>query len=199
MSKKIAKDRTAITAEGTAIIEQPGGQFQRIALTEIDSSPFNYRKLFPPAQLQELAASIALHDVIENLTVRLVPSGRYELVTGERRFRAAALAGLTSVPCMIHIYTDEQVRQIQLSENLHRENPTPLEEAEALQALLNDHKSIDVVASKVGKSKTYIYSRLKLLSLIPAIQEMLMAGKFTIQESVLIASLVAASRGTVFC
>lgn len=198
MSKKINKSVTAVEVAAAALIEQPGGEFKRLPLSEIESSPFNYRRLFPLPQLQELAQSIALYDVIENLTVRLLPSGKYQLVAGERRFRAAGMAGLATVPCMIREYSDEQVRQIQLAENLHRENPTLLEEAEGLNALLDIHHSIDVLAKVVGKSKTYIYSRLKLLSLIPAIQEMLIAGKFSLTEAVLIASLATASQEQFF-
>jgi len=198
MAKKVTNKTKTIEAAAVELMEQPGGEFKEIALAEIDSSPLNYRRLFPLPQLQELATSIALHGVIENLTVRRMSSGRYEVVAGERRYRAAGMARLTIVPCMIRQYTDEQVRQIQLAENLHRLDPTPLEEAEGLRALLELYDSIEIVASKVGKSKTYIYSRLKLLSLIPAVQEMLIAGKFTLQEAVLIASLAPASQEQFF-
>ena len=94
MSSKIAKQKkVAVTIP---VIQE--GDFKIASIAEIDPSPFNYRKVFPVKKMEELAASIALHGIIENLTVRMTPSGRYELVAGERRLRAAKMAGLTEVP-----------------------------------------------------------------------------------------------------
>ncbi len=185
MSTKMANQKKASVIAPTV----QEGEFKIVPIAEIDPSPLNYRKVFPVKKMEELAASIGLHGVIENLTVRLMPSGRYELVAGERRLRAAKMARLTEVPAIIKVLTDEQVREIQLTENLQREDPHPLEEAQAIGELQTSHKSIDEIALRLGKSKAFVYSRLKLLSLVADIQEMFVAEKFTLREVLEIAAL----------
>jgi ParB/RepB/Spo0J family partition protein len=103
---KAKKPSTVKTAPNPLI---QAGQFSSIPLSLLDPSPFNYREFFPKAELEELAADIAQHGIISNLTVRAIAAGRYELVVGERRYRAAAIAGLKAVPANIVSLTDQQV------------------------------------------------------------------------------------------
>ena len=111
------------------------GQFGNIPLSLLDPSPFNYREFFPKPELEELAADISQHGIISNLTVRAIAAGRFELVVGERRYRAAGMVGLKAVPANIVSLTDQQVIEIQLSENMHRANPHPMQEARAIGQL----------------------------------------------------------------
>jgi ParB family chromosome partitioning protein len=171
-----------------------GGEYKELPIYKIDYSPFNYRKLFSEKDLESFAAEILLHGIISPLTVRQLPSGNYELVAGERRLRAATIAGIVVVPVVVKEYTDEQVREIQLAENLQRENPHPLHEAFAIGQMQASGKKIDEISARLGKSKQFIYTRIKLLSLIEAIQEMFLNDAINLQEAVEIASLSAESQ-----
>ena len=113
-----------------------------ISINDLDASSLNYRKSFPKKELDELAADIEQHGIISNLVVRRSDSDRYELVTGERRFRAAKIAGLKEVPVNIVAMSDQEVIEIQLSENLQRSDTHPMEEAfaiERLQKCISEH------------------------------------------------------------
>ncbi|MEP7129167.1 MAG: ParB/RepB/Spo0J family partition protein, partial [Chitinophagales bacterium] len=177
----------------TAALPMPG-ESKNIPVSEIDFSPLNYRKLISKTDLENFAEELALHGIISPLTVRLLPSGRYELVAGERRLRAATIAKFKEVPVVIKPLTDEQVIEIQLAENLQRENPHPMNEAFGISQMLNTYKTIDDIATRLGKSKGFIYTRIKLLSLIEAIQEMFIADIFSVKEAVDIAALSAESQ-----
>ena len=185
--KRARQKESIVAGFPDPVVQQ--GEFKRVPVTDIDPSPFNHRKIFPVRQMGELAASVAIHGIIENLVVRLLPSGRYELVAGERRFRAAKMIGLTDVPAIIRELTDEQVWEIQLAENLQRENPHPLEEADAINDLQIKYKTLDEVAARLGKSKTFVYSRLKLLTLVLDIRAMFIDEKLTLQQVMEITSL----------
>jgi len=196
-TKRVAKD-----GDQPSVFKIPDpaqeGEYLKLPIAEIDPSPFNHRKIFPAAKMEELAASVGLHGIIENLVVRRMPSGRYELVAGERRLRAAQMAGLKEVPVIVRALTDEQVREIQLAENLQREDPHPLEEAEAIRQLQTRYKTLDEVTLRLGKSKSFVYSRLKLLSLIPEIREMFIAEKFNLRQVLPIAELSADSQSSFY-
>jgi ParB/RepB/Spo0J family partition protein len=173
---------------------QPEGEFRNIALTQIDFSPLNYRKYFSADDLQSFARELAQHGIISPLTVRQMPSGRYELVAGERRLRAATIAALREVPCVVRPLTDEEVNEWQLAENIQRENPHPLHEAQAIGRMMKTRKTIEEIAARLGKSRQFVYARLKLLSLIEPFHELFLADKITLQQAVEIASLSAASQ-----
>jgi ParB/RepB/Spo0J family partition protein len=111
-----------------------------IAITHLDESPYNPRKIFNEASMQELAADIkAQGRVLSPLLVRPTNGAMYQIVFGHRRYRAAEIAGLLEVPCMVRAMSDEEVKRAQISENLQREDVHPIEEAEGFQALMNDH------------------------------------------------------------
>jgi ParB/RepB/Spo0J family partition protein len=134
-----------------------------IPISKITVTPWNPRKNFDPEELQELQQSIQQYGILEPLIVR--PAGKkYELVAGERRFRAASAAGLKKVPVVVKELTDAEVHEIMLIENLQRSQLAPLEEAESLQVLLDQDEITQAdLASKLGKSQAWIANRLRLL------------------------------------
>jgi ParB/RepB/Spo0J family partition protein len=186
---KAIKQKKPATAKPAVNPLIQGGQVSYISLSLLDPSPFNYREFFPKPELEELAADIAQHGIISNLTVRAIAAGRFELVVGERRYRAAAMAGLKAVPANIVCLTDQQVMEIQLSENMHRANPHPMQEARAIGQLQKTRAGIEEIAARIGKSKAFVYNRLKLLSLIEPVQQMFMADKCTTVQAYEIATL----------
>ncbi|MBE9598696.1 ParB/RepB/Spo0J family partition protein [Pedobacter sp. MC2016-24] len=158
-------------------------------LSDIDISPLNYRKVFNLKDLIEFAEGLILHGMISPMTVRQMETGRYEVVAGERRYRGAEIAKISVVPVMIRVLSDEQVKEIQLVENLQRENPHPMHESFAVLGMQQAGKSIDEIAARLGKSKTFVYSRIKLAGLIEVLQDIFLADKVTIQEAFDIAVL----------
>lgn len=163
-------------AKQAAVATQAIGEYIDIGL--LSPSPTNPRKRFYDNTLEELAGSIRAEGIIEPLIVRLNHQSTeddqrtaFEIVCGERRYRAAKLAELASVPCIVRELTDEQVLDIQIHENLHREDVHPMDEAYGYQFLLDKLKCTPAeVAARVGKSEKYVLTRLKLNSLIDEAQ-----------------------------
>lgn len=160
---------------------------QEIETWEMRISPTN-RKRFNEEALQRLSENIAQYGILQHLLIRPAqPTAeqpqRFEIVAGERRYRAAVIAGLSHVPVRIKVLTDEQAAVIQLLENIQREDPHPLEEAEGYQGLMHNHGyTIDQLIEHTKKSRTYIYNRLKLCRLSLSLRDMFLDGKF--EESV---------------
>lgn len=147
-----------------------------VKLTKIEPNREQPRKEFNEEALQELAESIKNHGIIQPLIVRQ-KGNKYEIVAGERRWRAARLAGLKEVPVVIKEYTDSEIAEIALVENLQREDLNPIEEAMAYQRLLNEFNlKQEEVAFRVSKSRSVITNSLRLLKLHPEVQEMLSDG-----------------------
>ena len=142
-----------------------------VDISELRANPYQPRKQFDPDTLEELAESIKEHGIIQPLVVRKSIHG-YEIVAGERRFRAGKKAGLTKVPVVIREFTDEQMMEIALIENLQREDLNPMEIANAYKKLM-DHFSLtqEELAARVGKSRPHVANFLRLLQLPSAIQE----------------------------
>lgn len=165
--------------------------FQTISLKNIEESKTNPRKRFDDKALAELAESIKGKGVLQPVLVRLLSKNgtdKYELVAGARRFRAASIAGLEDIPCIVKEWTDEQALEVQVIENLQREDVHPLEEALGYKALLDTgHYEVEGIAAKVGKSLSYIYSRQKLLALSPEAQKEFLAGEITAGHAILLA------------
>jgi ParB/RepB/Spo0J family partition protein len=160
---------------------------ENMLLAKIDLCPFNYRDYYDQVDLEAFAKDLARNGVISPLTVRPIPGGRYQVVVGERRWRAAHIAELASVPVMIRELTDQKVEDMQLAENIHRENPHAMREARAIGRFLDRGQSVDQIANKMSKPKYYILGRKKLLDLIPEFQQMFLAGKTNLQESLQLA------------
>lgn len=173
---------------------------QEIQLKDICISPFNYRYGGKPVNeesLTELAQSIKTHGVIQSVLLRPLGDGKYELVVGERRFRASKMAGKKSIPASIHELTDEEVKETQVIENLQRENPHPMAEAIAIQQLLSlkDKKNtVEEIAKRIGKSPTYVYQRIKLNDLTENFREMYFANAINTSQALKIARLDAGSQ-----
>jgi len=150
-----------------------------IDINEIKPNRNQPRKMFDADKLQELADSIQEHGVIQPLIVRTAENG-YELVAGERRWRAARLAGLKSVPCLLRELTEEENALIAIIENMQREDLNPVEEAEGLNRMIDAFGlTQEQVSRSVGKSRPYITNSLRLLKLPDEIKEMLSHGTLT--------------------
>lgn len=168
----------------------------RIPLAAIVPSKTNPRKNFDKAALDELADSIKKHDVLQPILLR--PNGgkdRYELVAGERRYRAAKAAGLADIPATVRTLTDAEVLEIQVVENLQRSDLHELEEAEGYEQLLRcshpDGKkyTAEEIAAKVGKSRSYVFGRLKLCALCPEARTAFYGGELDASRALLIARI----------
>jgi ParB family chromosome partitioning protein len=159
-----------------ALEEQPASE---IALIEIVPNPHQPRRFFDPQALGELAQSIAEHGLLQPVVVR-PHQGHFQLVAGERRLRAAKIAGLNSIPAIIMELTDRQVAEIALVENLQREDLNPIEEADAYRRLIEEFNlTQEAMAQRLGKSRPTIANTLRLLNLTPAVQEMVSQGKLS--------------------
>ena len=151
-----------------------------LALEEITPNREQPRKEFDEEKIAELADSIRQHGVLQPLLVRPMVTGGYQIVAGERRFRAARMAGLHEVPVVVRELEDAQVTELALIENLQREDLTPMEEAMGYQSLMEQYRlTQEQVAETVGKSRPAIANALRLLQLPEEIRELLELGKIT--------------------
>lgn len=141
---------------------------QEIALNEIFANPNQPRKNFEPTALQELADSIKVHGVIQPIIVNQNEGDGYMIIAGERRWRACKMAGLETAPCVIKNYTAKQIKEISIIENLQREDLNPIEAARAIKQLMEEYGfTQEVVAERIGISRSNIANTLRLLSLTP--------------------------------
>lgn len=151
-----------------------------LPLTEIVPNKEQPRKTFDEGALEELADSIKQHGVLQPLLVRPLPSGGYQLVAGERRWRASRIAGLKDVPVVVKELSDVETMEIAIIENLQREDLNPIEEAEGLQALIDRCGfTQEEVATSVGKSRPAIANALRLLKLPSEVREMTKNGEIS--------------------
>lgn len=148
-------------------------------LNDIKPNSKQPRKNFPDDKIEELARSIEAHGIIQPIMVRAAGEG-YEIVAGERRWRAARRANLKQVPCIVRELTEEQNMLVAIIENMQREDLNPMEEAEALQQMIENYgMTQEEVSKSVGKSRPYITNALRLLKLQPEIREMVVRGELT--------------------
>lgn len=153
---------------------------KELKITDIEPNKYQPRREFDAEKLESLAESVKEHGVIQPLIVVKNPSGLYTIVAGERRWRAAKLAGLKTVPVVIKEYTPEQVAQIALIENLQREDLNPIEEALGYQSLIDEYSMTQEDISKtIGKSRSAVANALRLLSLDDEIKRLLSEGAIT--------------------
>ncbi len=179
MKKKggLGKGLDAIFMENTT---ENGNDTVVLALEEITPNREQPRKEFDEEKIAELADSIRQHGVLQPLLVRPMVTGGYQIVAGERRFRAARMAGLHEVPVVVRELEDAQVTELALIENLQREDLTPMEEAMGYQSLMEQYRlTQEQVAETVGKSRPAIANALRLLQLPEEIRELLELGKIT--------------------
>ena len=148
-----------------------------LPISQVESCSSQPRKSFDEASLAELADSIREHGIIQPLTVRRLSSGYYQIIAGERRWRAAKLAGLAEVPAVIIEADDRKMTELSLIENLQREDLDPIEEAEGYKTLMdNYHLTQEEAAERVGKSRSAVANSLRLLGLCPEVRQMLQNG-----------------------
>ena len=148
-----------------------------LPISQVESCSSQPRKTFDPAALSDLAESIRQHGVIQPLTVRKLSSGYYQIIAGERRWRAAKMAGLREIPAMIIEADDRKAMELAMIENLQREDLNPMEEAEGYRTLMEQYgMTQEETAERVGKSRPVIANALRLLKLSPAVRKMVENG-----------------------
>lgn len=147
------------------------GAIARIELSKIETNPFQPRTAFDEMMLRELADSIASQGIIQPITVRKMGYDKYQIIAGERRFRAAQMAGIKHMPAFIRVANDEQMLELALIENIHREDLNALEIAISYQRLIDEIKlTQEKLSEKIGKSRSSIANFLRLLKLPPNVQ-----------------------------
>lgn len=154
--------------------------YQLLPLHKVEPNPDQPRRDFDEEELQALADSIATHGVVQPLTVRELSSGYYQIIAGERRWRAARLAGLNEIPAVIIEADDKKTMELALIENLQRQDLNAVEEAMGYHALMADHGlTQEEAATRVGKSRPAVANALRLLSLPPDVLNMIRKGELT--------------------
>ena len=164
--------------------------YRTLPLQKIEPNPNQPRKDFDPAELQELADSIAANGLIQPLTVRELPSGYFQIIAGERRWRASRLAGIAEVPVVVMDVDDKKAMELALIENLQRQDLNPVEEALGYRMLMEEFgMTQEDTARQVGKSRPAVANALRLLNLSPKVLELLREGRITAGHAKAILSL----------
>lgn len=165
----------------TSIVEEAkiNDSIVEISLSDLRANPYQPRKNFDEQTLNELADSIRQHGVFQPIIVKKSIKG-YEIIAGERRYRASKIAGLSTIPAIIKDFSDEEMMQIALLENLQRENLTSIEEAKAYKSIIESMNiTQDELAKKVGKSRSHVTNILGLLKLPISVQDMVLYNKIS--------------------
>lgn len=154
--------------------------FQQIAIDDLQKGQYQPREDMPGEALTELAESIRQQGLIEPLVIREITPGKYEIIAGERRWRAARMAGLSEVPCLIGAWSDAQACAMTLVENIQRQDLNPIEEAQGYRRLMHDfHFLQEDIAAMVGKSRSHIANLLRLLTLEEPVKQALIRREFS--------------------
>lgn len=154
--------------------------YQQLPIYKVEPNPDQPRHDFDEEELQALADSITVHGIIQPLTVREMPNGYYQIIAGERRWRAARMANLSDVPAVIIEADDKKAMELALIENLQRQDLNPLEEALGYQTLMNEYGlTQEEAAGRVGKSRPAVANALRLLGLCPEVQERVRKGELS--------------------
>ena len=160
-----------VVPEGEKVIE--------IEMGQIDNNPNQPRKNFDPTALDELASSIKRYGIIQPILVTQ-KGDRYLIVAGERRFRASKIAGLKKIPAIVKPFTDAEIKQIALLENIQRQDLNPIETARAMKELLDEYGwTQEDLADKLGKSRSGVANMLRLLTLCPEVIDLILQGKLS--------------------
>lgn len=178
------------TIENSIIEEaKTNDQIVEIDLSELRANPYQPRKNFDEEALNELASSIKEHGVFQPIIVKKSIKG-YEIIAGERRFRASKLAGMQTIPAIVKDFSDEEMMQIALLENLQRENLTSIEEAKAYKSIIDSMNiTQDELAKKVGKSRSHVTNILGLLKLPASVQDMVLYNKLSMGHARVLSKL----------
>ena len=178
-NKGLGKGLGALLGDFT---EEPAenSAYQLLPIYKVEPNPDQPRQDFDEAELQALADSISVHGVIQPLTVRQLPSGYYQIIAGERRWRAARLANLSEVPVVVMEADDKKAMELALIENLQRQDLNPVEEALGYQVLMEQYGlTQEEAASRVGKSRPAVANALRLLGLCPEVLEKVKKGELS--------------------
>ncbi len=152
-----------------------------ININDIEANPFQPREYFNEEELEELVESISVHGLIQPVTVRKIGYGKYQLISGERRTRAAIRAGLKTIPAYIRVADDQQMLEMSLIENIHREDLNPIEVAISYQRLIDECSlTQEEVAKRIGKNRSTVTNYLRLLKLPDEVQLALRDKKITV-------------------
>lgn len=189
MAKGLGKGLGALMGD---IMDEPAQKspYQLLPLHKVEPNPNQPRRDFDPEELQSLAESIATHGVLQPLTVRQTESGYYQIIAGERRWRAARIAQLREIPAVIIEADDKKVMELALIENLQRQDLNPVEEAFGYQSLMADFGlTQEEAAARVGKSRPAVANMLRLLQLCPDVLDMVREGKLSAGHARAVVSL----------
>lgn len=157
-----------------------GNGVLEVDIDKIKPNPNQPRKNFDEDALKELAASIKVHGIVQPIVLNEQNDGTYLIIAGERRYRAAKLCGLKTVPAIIKNYTDKQIKEISIIENLQREDLNPIEAARAIKELMEEYGlTQDTVSERIGKSRSNVANTLRLLTLYPDVINMVEQGKLS--------------------
>ena len=179
MAKGLGKGLGALMGD---IIEESTQKtpYQMLPIHKVEPNPQQPRRDFDPEELQSLADSIAIHGIVQPLTVRELDSGYYQIIAGERRWRAARLVQLSEIPAVIIEADDKKVMELALIENLQRQDLNPVEEAMGYQTLMEEYGlTQEETANRVGKSRPAVANMLRLLALCPEVLDMVRNGKLS--------------------
>ena len=179
MAKGLGKGLGALMGD---IIEESTQKtpYQMLPIHKVEPNPQQPRRDFDPEELQSLADSIAIHGIVQPLTVRELDSGYYQIIAGERRWRAARLVQLSEIPAVIIEADDKKVMELALIENLQRQDLNPVEEAMGYQTLMEEYGlTQEETANRVGKSRPAVANMLRLLALRPEVLDMVRNGKLS--------------------
>jgi len=165
---------------GDDVLKPEASGTMMLSLSQVETNSAQPRKYFDEESLAELADSIAEHGIIQPITVRKLSSGYYQIIAGERRWRAARLAGLKEIPVVVMEADDRKAAELAMIENLQREDLNPMEEAAGYQSLMeNYHMTQEEAAQRVGKSRSAVANSLRLLNLTESVQKMLESGQLS--------------------
>lgn len=183
-------------AQNKAELEQnPAGQLTLLARDVLQAGKYQPRSHIDESALNELADSIKEQGLMQPIIVRSIGNGRYEIIAGERRYRAAGIAGLTEVPVLIKEVDDKNALSLALIENIQREDLNAIEEAQGLQRLIREFNyTHETCAQAIGRSRSAVSNLLRLLNLAPAVQTMLLAGDVEMGHARALLSLDAAQQ-----
>ncbi len=172
-----AEDYTVKIGEETADTKE---KIVSLRITEVEPNKDQPRKIFEPTQLEELAASVKEHGIIQPIVVSKNENGFYTIIAGERRWRAAKMANLREIPAIVRKYDEKTASEIALIENLQRENLNPMEEADGFRNLMDLYgMTQEEISEKIGKSRSAVANALRLLALKEPVREMVRNGKLS--------------------
>src|SRR5580704_5035694 len=170
---RIQGNAAPIPVSASTAVEAEGGKPREIAIEDIDRNPFQTRAHVDEGELAELAASITANGVVQPVLVRPLASGRFQLIAGERRWRASQLAGKKTIPAILRQVSDEQALEITIVENLQRADLNAMEQARAFERLSREfHMTQEQIATRTGKDRVSVSNYMRLLSMPETVQKL---------------------------